>query len=366
MKNISELKQILGQQLNWHKARIDFFSQALIGLFLGKSINFREIAIFMPSPASVDSRYKRIQRFFSGFEINFDIIAQWLFSLFFNSDDKIYIAIDRTNWFRGKSKINIFMLCICYEGIAIPIFWRLLNKAGNSTGQEQIELLEQFTRLFGKHQIKGVLADREFPNAQFIAWLQQNNIAFYMRVKHDAMVHIKRKKYKTAGEIFNCLGRREHKIFNMRITIFQQQYLFLAASKNEKDELMIIVTNDTPKVAIATYLRRWEIECFFQALKQRGFQLESTHVTNLDRLEKVIGLLAIAFCWAHKVGEWQAIKKPIRLKSIKKQKRPQASFFKYGLDFMRDCMSSLKSNIKSMREILSHLIPKSSQLEAVV
>lgn len=365
MKNISELKQILGQQLNWHKARIDFFSQALIGLFLGKSINFREIAIFMPSKASIDSRYKRIQRFFSGFEFDFNIFAQWIFSLFFNANDKIYIAIDRTNWFRGKSKINIFMLSICYEGIAIPIFWRLLSKAGNSTGQEQIELVERFIKHFGSQQIVGVLADREFPNAQFITWLQENNIPFYMRIKHDAMVHIKRKKFKTAGELFVDLARTEHRIFNMRVTIFHQN-LFLAASKNEKDELMIIVTNANPKVAIATYLRRWEIECLFQALKQRGFQLESTHVTHLDRLEKIIGLLAIAFCWAHKVGEWQAIKKPIKLKLIKKQKRPQNSFFKYGLDLMRDFMSNLRSNFQPIREILKHLAPKSRPVETEI
>lgn len=49
MNQISELKRILGQQLNWHKARIDFFAQALVGLFVCKTINFKEIAISMPA-----------------------------------------------------------------------------------------------------------------------------------------------------------------------------------------------------------------------------------------------------------------------------------------------------------------------------
>ena len=38
MKNISELKGILEQQLGWYKVRIDLFARALVGLlfaFLG-------------------------------------------------------------------------------------------------------------------------------------------------------------------------------------------------------------------------------------------------------------------------------------------------------------------------------------------
>jgi hypothetical protein len=39
--------------------------------------------------------------------------------------------------FCGKKKINIFMLSIAYEGQAIPIFWKLLDKAGNSNLEER-------------------------------------------------------------------------------------------------------------------------------------------------------------------------------------------------------------------------------------
>lgn len=364
MKNISELKGILGQHLVWHKSRVDFFARALIGFLLARSINFKEIAIFMPSSALLESRYKRIQRFFRDFEINFDFIARWLFLLFFHSSDKLYLSIDRTNWFWGRSKINIFMLSICYEGIAVPIYWRLLPKAGNSTGREQIALLKRFIRQFGTHQIEAVLADREFPNKIFISWLQEHNIPFYMRIKHDTVVKIRAKKYKSAGEIFAGLNPRAHHVFHMRLSLFQHQ-LYLAASKNERDELMIIVTNANPKVAVATYLRRWEIECLFQAFKCRGFQFEATHVTHPARLEKMLAFMAIAFAWAHKTGEWQANKRPIKWTTIKKQQRPRASFFKYGLDFIRDKFSTFYCKIAEFRKIITQLLPKNIQIGVV-
>lgn len=365
MKSISELKGILEQQLGWHKARIDFFARALVGLLLARSINFKEISLMMPSSAQVESRYKRIQRFFRGFELNFDCIARWLFLLFFTSADKFYLSIDRTNWFRGKSKINIFMLSICYEGVAIPIYWCLLDKAGASTGREQVALLKRFTKQFGCQQIKAVLADREFPNKTLISWLEENNIPFYMRIKHDAIVRINGKKYKSAGEIFSALSPCEQHVLHMRVTLFQHQ-VFLAASKNEREELMIIVTNTDPRVAVATYLRRWEIECLFQALKKRGFQLEDTCVTNPARLEKIVAFMAIAFAWAHKTGEWVASKKPIKWTTIKKQKRPRVSFFKYGLDHIRDKLANYTGKINEIRKIIKQIVPKSTPMERLI
>ena len=128
MKYISELSGILNQQFNWHKSRIDCVAQMLMALFLVRSVNLSEIAVAMDgSKTTIDSGYKRIYRFFSQFEFDYTWIARCIYSLFFNKEHKVYLAIDRTNWFWGKAKINVFMLSICYEGIAIPLFWRLLN-----------------------------------------------------------------------------------------------------------------------------------------------------------------------------------------------------------------------------------------------
>lgn len=360
MNEISELKAILKQQLNWHKSRIDFFAQALLGLFICRTINFREIAVSMPSDTAIDSRYKRIYRFFSSYSFDFTSIARWLFHLFFKDNDKLYISIDRTNWFFGKAKINIFMLSVCYEGIAIPLFWTLLNKAGNTTAKEQIALISRFTTLFGKERIQGILADREFPNKALIAWLVEEKIPFYLRIKGNMDVCIGRKKFKTSAELFSHLAPYQQQTFGMRVDVFGQP-LYLAGSKNSREELMIIVTNQHLKNAVSCYLRRWEIESLFQALKGRGFRFEETHLTQIIRIEKIIAFLAVAFAWAHRVGEWRSIKKAIPLKNIRKQKRPQYSFFRYGLDLIRDLVTSFRftknKKNKKLREIIMQLSP---------
>lgn len=351
MKYISELRGILSQQLNWHKSRVDCFAQMLLALFMVRSVNLSEIAVAMDgTKASIDSRYKRIYRFFSTFELDFIWIARWIYSLFFNSQQKIYIAIDRTNWYWGKAKINVFMLSICYEGIAIPIFWRLLNKAGSTTAQEQIELLSRFIKTFGKESIQGVLGDREFPNKALIAWLVEESIPFYLRIKGNVDICIGNKKFKTSAQLFNHLAAYQQQIFGMKVTIFGQS-LYLAGSKHSREDLMIVVTNQPPKNAIACYLRRWEIETLFAALKTKGWRFEDTRVIEPKRIEKLLVLLALGFVWAHRIGEWKASINPIPFKKLRNQKRPKNSFFRLGLDHLRDLLTNFRVNLKMFTKL---------------
>ena len=346
MSYISELSEILSQRLDWHKSRIDCFAQMLLALFIVRSVNLSEIAVAMNGDkASIESRYKRIYRFFAKFELDFTWIARWIYALFFNKEHKVYLAIDRTNWYWGKAKINVFMLSICYEGIAIPVFWRLLKKAGSTTAKEQIELLSRFINTFGKESIQGILGDREFPNKALISWLVGENIPFYLRIKGNVDIGVGKKKFKTSAQLFNHLAPYQQQIFGMKVQVFGQS-LYLAGSKNSREDLMIVVTNQHPKNAIACYLRRWEIETLFAALKTKGWRFEDTRVIEPQRIEKLLVLLALGFVWAHRIGEWKASIKPIRLKKLRNQKRPKNSFFRLGLDHLRDLLTNSRTRIK--------------------
>jgi hypothetical protein len=47
-------------------------------------------------------------------------------------------------------------------------------------------------------------------------------------------------------------------------------------------------------------------------------------------------LLAIAFCWVHKAGVWKhRVVTPLK---IKKHGLPEQSLFRYGLDYLTDCL----------------------------
>lgn len=354
MDKINELKRILGENLVWNKARLDCFVRMLLALFVVRTVNLSEIAVAFCSKAEIDSRYKRLQRFFSKFTIDYTVIARLIFKLFFSDSQKIYLTIDRTNWYWGKQKINIFMLGVAYEGIAIPLFWTCLPKAGSSNIKEQKALINRFLNCFGSSQIIGLLGDREFGSGGLFKWLNKKKIPFYIRIKESSLTYINKKRLFTAKKIFNDLNAKNHKVFYMAVEVFGQ-HVFLAGSRSEKGELMIVATNQNPKNAIPIYLRRWEIECLFSTLKGRGFRFEETHMTTLERVEKLMVVLAIGFCWAHKVGEWKAAKKAIKIKRHRNSSRPQNSFFRYGFDFIRELLVNPCKKLSQFKNTLTLL-----------
>lgn len=77
------------------------------------------------------------------------------------------------------------------------------------------------------------------------------------------------------------------------------------------------------------YGQRWYIENMFKDLKSNGLQLEQTHVTKIERLETLFGLIAIAYAWMIKIGSWLKAKKPELFKKAK-HKRARISLFTAG------------------------------------
>jgi hypothetical protein len=72
----------------------------------------------------------------------------------------------------------------------------------------------------------------------------------------------------------------------------------------------------------------------------------------------MVALLAIAVAWAHKVGEWKAKLKPIMMKKFLTSFRPQYSFFRYGLDHLRQLIfqkNSGKTHASAWRKCLDCL-----------
>jgi hypothetical protein len=361
MNRISELKRILNDNFDWNKARLDCFVRMLLALFAVRTVNLSEIAVGFTSKASVTSRYKRLQRFFRQFTLDYTCMARWIFKLF-SPRQKIYLTIDRTNWFWGKAKINVLTLGMAYEGAAIPLLWNLLDKAGNATAAEHQAILERFVAIFGKDCIAGVLADREFASGDLFSFCNKNGIPFYIRIKENSTVRINTKKLCSAEQVFAHLNVKNQSVFHMAIELFGEK-VYLAGSRSERGELMIVATNQDPRNAVVIYLRRWEIETLFSCLKGRGFRFEETHLTKLDRIEKLMGLLAIGFCWAHKTGEWRATQKPILLKRFQDSLRPQASFFRYGFDFIREILLSSFKKMADFKCCLRLLKPPHSRPE---
>ena len=60
MTHLNPLKEVLGQHLRWHGARLTFLSMFLLTLFKVRTVNLPEIATVLNPHAKVDSNYRRL------------------------------------------------------------------------------------------------------------------------------------------------------------------------------------------------------------------------------------------------------------------------------------------------------------------
>jgi len=333
------LSEILNEHFKWNKARMMCFAGMLLALIKVRTVNLMELACAFEGAAALESRYKRITRFFRGFTIDFAVVAKWMIGLFGLDKEAVYIGIDRTNWRWGKSDINVLMLSVVYKGIALPVLWSLLDKRGNSNTAERIAVMTRFIGQFGKERIAGILADREFVGAEWFAWLKKERIPFCIRIKKNTLTTNSRGIEVDAETLFRDLSVGGQRVLPDARTMWQQQ-IYLSALRLADGELLIVATDRLLVDPIGHYGKRWQIETLFGCLKSKGFNFEDTHIVKPERIDRLLALLAVAFAWAHKVGEWRHEEKPIR---VKKHGRKAQSWFRYGLDFLRDALLNKKT-----------------------
>lgn len=341
----TELVSILNKQFEGsiNLARLKFISMFICALCKVQTVGFEKLANAFDSKADSSSSLRRIQRFIANFSLSSELVAQLIFKLL-PEKENLCLSIDRTNWKFGKTDINIFMLGVCYNGVAFPLLFSMLNKRGNSNSQERIDLINRFINLFGKKCIESVLADREFVGDKWIKYLNDNNIRYYIRIRNNFKVFIPNKNREVkASWLFNATGINEFMHYHKIIRI-GSQLCYLSGcklkSKNGKPNFLIIVSFNKPDQSQAFYKQRWQIETCFRAMKSSGFDIEKTHLQDIERIEKLILLVMIAFVWCYKIGIYlNRFVKPIQ---IKKHGRKAKSIFKYGLSHLAGILLNTK------------------------
>ena len=330
---ISMLSQALAGKMNL--ARIKFFGMFICALCKVQTVCFEKLAIAFETGAKSGSSLRRIQRFMADYMLDTDLLAHLIFKMLPHKPP-YRLAMDRTNWKFGETNINVLTLAIVYEGVAFSILISMLDKRWNSHTQERMEMVNRYIRLFGYETIDCLLADREFVGEHWIGYLNQLGIRYYIRIRENFYVDNPRtgKRFK-AFWMFGGLCCDQCRFFS-RIYRVNGQLCYLSASKMKNrqgiPELQIIIAFNKPEAAQQIYRERWQIETAFRALKSSGFHIEDTHLTDLDRIEKLFSIVLIAFAWAYVVGIFvnDSIK-PIKILNHGKKAK---SLFKYGLDII--------------------------------
>lgn len=326
-----------------HKKRQEFLSSMIEGIIKSRSVIFSEIADKIDKPIKEESIERRIQDFFQ--KVSIDFLRLGALMLSFVHHKKVLLSIDRTEWDFGGTQINILCAVVSVGRMAVPIYFEMLdNKSGNSSAQDRISLFKSLVSIIGKDRIEAVVMDREFIGNQWLSWLAKERIAFCARVPKSHKITFVDGERCSAEELME--GRQVFTAFDV---VVDETVVNLSLSYGKDGELLYLIGTGKPKLLAAIYKRRWSVEVFFQALKGRGFNMETSCLRCLEKYRKLFGIVCLAYtlCWA--MGIQSGRINPVR---AKKHGYPQFSVFRRGLNMMRKLYKK-KLYLDLMEEIIT-------------
>jgi hypothetical protein len=348
-----------------HRARRKGVALALLALLAASSVNLTKVARACAGRAQVGSHYRRLQRLLADFAPLSDggTIARWVTTLAKLRPPWV-LSLDRTEWrpvalAGGLPWVNFLVLGLVHDGVAYPLVWTRLPRRGSSTVADRLALLDRFLALFGPQAVRFLTMDREFYGREWLEGLRARGVSFRLRL--CAEHHLTNARGEPTpvrqlcaplapGQAESWSGRR---LWGMAVDVAvvrlpPEVCARTQAAKRAQghgcpgDERVVVAApadrppTDPPDPSdlLGDYRLRWGIETLFGALKSRGFDLEATHVVRYpERLERLVGLLAIAFTWAHCTGQWvaQHVQAP---RFDARRGRRAKSLFRHGLDYL--------------------------------
>jgi hypothetical protein len=97
---------ILNLHFHWNKARMACFVGMLIALMSVSAVNLTQLALTFPSRAQIPSRYRRMQRIFSGHWLDYNDVAHFIMKLFGFTDADFYQSLDSLTGSRVVSTLT--------------------------------------------------------------------------------------------------------------------------------------------------------------------------------------------------------------------------------------------------------------------
>jgi len=305
---------------DYRKNQLELLVLVVVALIQAQTVRHTKLAERVAGSAQLDSVVRRIERFFAGHLVAQADIAPLILSCL-SGVPKLTLILDRTNWKLGQTDLNVLVLSVLYGKTAIPLLWECLSHSGNSSSQTRTDLLEDLFTLLCPTRVGVLLADREFVGAKWFETLWHWAVPFCIRIRDDTRLEDVK-----AGEFFGDLQPGQTVLMGHELLCYGLP-LNIAVTLSPEQTRVIVASNLSVETLLTEYAKRWRIECLFRHLKTGGFRLEETHMTEHDKLERLLYVLVVAYLWCSVLGATAKVR-------LKPHGRPAKAVFTAGLNLL--------------------------------
>jgi hypothetical protein len=311
------------------------------GLLLSQTVCFDHWKTRLPLGRCLAASWqRRCQRWLANSRIDaeslYGPLIRWAIQGWQNPDQALHLALDTTMLW---NRICVVVVSVVCHGRAIPLLWQTLEHPSASVSAAvSIGLLERADRLLAGFAAITLLADRAFPCAELLGWLEhQPGWTYVMRLPGDTEIH------GTAAPL-GCQVRRL-RLRRGQCRGFRNVRLWADGSCTANlvlahptglpvEEPWYLISNAEPALDLVwSYGRRFCCEQLFRDQKSGVFQLADSRLRDPQRIDRLLLVVAIAVL----AGSLQGY--ALSLAGLRRQVDPH---WRRGMSFLRIGLGALQ------------------------
>jgi len=301
------------------------------GIVASKSTQLPHIATQVPDGQKPESRVKRFARWLDNErileEVYFLPYAEILLTHL--ALETLVLVMDGSVVGRGCVAL---MLHVLYKGRALPLVWRVRQgPKGHFPEELHIALVALMRACLPEGTQVVVLGDGEFDGTTLQATLNEAGWGYVCRTAQSTVATWDGETFRL--DTLGACSKPGTLIALKEVQITRDAYgpvmVLSCWAKGYQEPLYLVSNMDDAEAACRYYQKRFRIETFFSDQKSRGFHIHKSHISDPQRLSRLLIAACLAYIWIVYLGSlcekegWREI--------IHRRKRCDLSRFQLGL-----------------------------------
>lgn len=329
------MRTLKGMMKSYKQGHVVTLAMMITGIVMSHKAQLSVMSGEVPVWAKAASIEKRMHRFVKNGQI--DVQAYYMpFATALIAalgHQRLVLAMDGSQVGRGCMTL---MVGVVYQKRALPLAWIVYQgQKGHTTAARHIEVLELVRPLIPAETEVILLGDGEYDNVSMLQWLETHTSwHFVVRTAKNSAIQF-------GDHVFplNALPITPDKCLVLDDVFYTQEAAYgpimaLVYWELGYEEPIYLLSNlPDAQQACAYYKLRYRLETLFSDQKSRGFHIHKSHLSDPERISRLLLATCLAFIWMMYLGLLVMATGQQRL--IDRTHRRDKSIFRLGLDWFK-------------------------------
>ena len=301
------------------------------GIVASKSTQLPHIATKVPDGTKPESRVKRLTRWLDN-----EHILEEMYFLPYAEILLAHVALETLVLVMDGSVVGrgcvALMIHVLYKGRALPLAWRVRQgPKGHFPEELHIALVALIRACLPEGTQVVLLGDGEFDGTTLQETLNDAGWGYVCRTAQSTVATWDGETFRL--DTLGACSKPGTLIALQEVKITRDAYgpvmVLSCWAKGYHEPLYLVSNMDAAEAACRYYQKRFRIETFFSDQKSRGFHIHKSHISDPQRLSRLLIAACLAYIWIVYLGAlcekdgWREV--------IHRRKRCDLSLFQLGL-----------------------------------